>query len=109
VSTGPITLTVDFVAMERVGDGANQKEKLVAHFKEPNSKLLVVTSTKFDAIALIAKSDETDDWQRVVIVLDAGQVPYQGKLVDSVIIRPPRRPASRKPTPPPEPDFDDEI
>jgi hypothetical protein len=109
VSTAPITLTIDYVAMEPVGEGTNKKEKLVAHFKEPNAKLLVVTSTKFDAIALIAKSDETDDWQGLVIVLDAGRVPYQGKLVDSVVIRPPRRPPSRKPAPQPEPDFDDEI
>src|SRR5262249_11234319 len=72
VREGPRLLTTDFVSMEPVGEGANKKEKLVAHFKEQNSKLLVVTATKFDAIALIAKSDETEDWPGIKIVLEAG-------------------------------------
>ena len=66
-------LTIDHVAMEPVGEGTNQQEKLVAHFKEPNSKLLVVTPTKYDAISLIAQSDETEDWPGVKIVLEAGK------------------------------------
>jgi hypothetical protein len=70
------------------------------HFKEEDSKLLVVTPTKFDAIALIAKSDETDDWPGIEIVLESGKASFQGKLVDSVSIRaarnttPPKRPAA---------------
>lgn len=91
VSTGPIMLTIDFTAIEPVGEGTNQQQKLVAHFKEPNAKLLVVTPTKFDAIALIAQSDETEDWPGVKIVLEAGKASLQGKLVDSVSIRAPRR------------------
>ena len=37
VSTGPIMLTIDFTAIEPVGEGTNQQQKLVAHFKEPNA------------------------------------------------------------------------
>ena len=59
--------------MEPVGEGTNQQEKLVVHFKEPNSKLLVVTSTKYDAISLIAQSDDTEDWPGVKIVLEPGK------------------------------------
>ena len=51
-----------------------------------------MTPTKFDAIALIAKSDDTDDWPGVKIVLEAGNTQYQGKPVDCVRIRPPRNP-----------------
>jgi hypothetical protein len=111
VSTVPVSLTIDYAAMELVGEGANKQEKLVAHFKEPNAKLLVVTSTKFDAISLIAQSDDTDDWQGVKIVLEAAKVPFQGSLVDSIGIRAPRKTAPRKPVAPPveEAEFDDEI
>ena len=117
VSTGPIPLTSDYVAMEPVGEGTNQQQKLVAHFKEPNSKLLVVTPTKYDAISLIAQSDDTEDWSGVKIVLEAGKTSLQGKLVDCVIIRAPRRPTPQKAQAPqtaPAPaaaelDFDDEL
>jgi hypothetical protein len=78
VSTTPIMLTIDYVAMEPVGEGANKQEKLVAHFREPKAKLLVVSSTKYDAIALIAQSDETEDWPGVKIVLEPGRLPFKG-------------------------------
>jgi hypothetical protein len=80
--------------MESVGEGVSKQEKLVIRFKEENSKLLVVTPTKYDAIALIAKSDETDDWPGIKIVLESGKTTFQGKLVDSVTIRGPRKPPS---------------
>jgi len=100
VRDGRFLLTIDFARMESVGEGASKQEKLVQHFKEEDSKLLVVTPTKFDAIALIAKSDETDDWPGIEIVLESGKASFQGKLVDSVSIRaarnttPPKRPAA---------------
>jgi hypothetical protein len=111
VSTGPIMLTINYTAIEPVGEGTNQQEKLVAHFKEPNAKLLVVTSTKYDAISLIAQSDETEDWPGVKIVLEPGKASFQGKLVDSINIRAPRKPAAQKAPAPTgaEPDFDDEF
>jgi hypothetical protein len=54
VKTGPILLTINHVRIEPVGNGNNISDKCVASFREPNSKKLVVTSTKFDAIAMIA-------------------------------------------------------
>ena len=56
VRDSPLLLTIDYVDMELVGEGDNKKEKPVAHFKEEGSKLLVVSPTKFDAIALIARA-----------------------------------------------------
>jgi hypothetical protein len=121
VAGGPILLTVDFAQMEPVGEGANKTEKLIVHFKEQNSKLLVVTPTKWDAIALIAKNDDSDEWSGTQIVLEAGKAQLQGKLVDCVNIRPPRKPkrmgvpepAPSKPPAPPaaevDADFDDDI
>jgi hypothetical protein len=76
-----------------------------------------VTSTKFDAIAMIARSDDTENWAGVQIVLELGQANYQGKLVDAISIRAPRRP-NKLPAPPPpvtrppqakKADLDDEI
>jgi len=121
VAGGPILLTIDFAQMEPVGEGANKTEKWVVHFKEKDSKLLVVTPTKWDAIALIAKSDDSDEWSGTQIVLEAGKAQLQGKLVDCVNIRPPRRPKqmggaeAARPKPPAPPvaevdaDFGDEI
>jgi hypothetical protein len=108
VSTGPIMLTIDHVAREPVGDGTNKQDKPVAHFKEPNAKLLVLTPTKYDAISLIAQSDETEDWPGLKIVLEAGKASFQGKTVDSVTVRAPRKAAPRKPLPP-EDEFYDEV
>jgi hypothetical protein len=121
VAGGPILLTIDSAQVEPVGEGTNKTEKLVVRFKEKNSKLLVVTPTKWDAIALIAKSDDSDEWSGTQIVLEAGKAQLQGKLVDSVNIRPPRPPkrmgapelVSPKPSAPPvaevDADFNDEI
>ena len=114
VRDGRFLLTIDFARMESVGEGASKQEKLVLHFKEEDSKLLVVTPTKFDAIALIAKSDETDDWPGIEIVLESGKASFQGKLVDSVSIRAPRNPTPpKRPAAPPAPEaqteFDDAI
>jgi len=116
VKNGSILLTIDHVRIESVGNGTNISDKCVAYFREPNSKKLVVTSTKFDAIALIAKSDDTENWADVQIVLELGQANYQGKLVDAISIRAPRRPnklagpaapITRPPTT--EVDLDDQI
>jgi hypothetical protein len=108
VATGPIILTIDHVAREPVGDGTNKQDKPVAHFQEPNAKLLVLTPTKYDAISLIAQSDETEDWPGLKIVLEAGKASFQGNTVDSVIVRAPRKAAPRKPLPP-EDEFYDEV
>jgi len=101
-SRRPILLTISDVRMEEVGTGANASEKCVAYFKETDSKKLVVTSTKYDAISLIAKSDETKDWEGVQIVLEAGHALFAGKTVDAISIRPPRRsspPPATEPAP----------
>src|SRR5262245_8877140 len=92
VKSGAILLTISDVRIEPVGNGTNSSNKCVAYFQEPNSKKLVVTPTKFDAIAMIAKSDDTENWRGVQIVLELGKANYQGKLVDAISIRAPRRP-----------------
>src|SRR5262249_60150083 len=89
VKTGPILLTISQIRIEPVRNGTTTSDKCVAHFREPNSKKLVVTSTKFDAIAMIAKSNDTQNWPGVQIVLKLGQANYQANLVDAIRSRPP--------------------
>ena len=121
VRDGPIALTISQVTMEPVGEGVNKTDKAVAYFEEENSKLMVLSPTKFDAIALIAKSDETEDWSGTKIVLEAGKAMFQGKLVDCVNVRaprkqPPPKSAEKQPRTPAAPaataaeaEFDDEV
>jgi hypothetical protein len=116
VKSGPILLTISDIRVQPVGNGTNTSDKCIAHFREVNSKKLVVTSTKFDAIAMIARSDDTENWPGVQIVLELGKANYQGKLVDAISIRAPRRPnrlaapAAPIPRPPTtETDLDDQI
>ena len=120
--TSPILLTIASISSERLGEGREAKDKYVASFKEPGSKLLVVSSTKWDAIALIARTDESDDWPGTRIVLYRDKVTFGGKLVDGIKIRAPKI-SSSAPKPildtPPEAqngsasaiprDFDDEV
>jgi hypothetical protein len=118
VRDGPIALTISHVTMEPVGEGANKTNKAVAYFCEENSRRLVLSPTKYDAIALIAKSDETEDWPETKIVLEAGKAMFQGKRVDCINVRAPRQPtppkSAKTPVAPPqanaaEVEFDDEV
>jgi hypothetical protein len=109
VIDGPILLTIDSVQFEPVGDGTSKKDKPVARFKEEDSKLLVVSATKWDAIALIAKSDDTEGWGGVKIVLEAGKATYQGKLVDSINVRGPKQKGPPKPVVVADDELNDEI
>jgi hypothetical protein len=60
-----------------------------------------------------AWGSETDDWIGKEIELSAGQIEFNGKMHDSVLIRPvsPAIPMAqrKKPAPKQKPDFDDEI
>ena len=97
----PILLTIDHVSVERLGEGRDAKDKYVAYFKEPNSKGLVISPTKWDAIALIARDDNSDNWSGVQIVLYRDKVLFGGKMVDGMKIRAPRRRASTPSNPQP--------
>jgi hypothetical protein len=97
VAGGPILLTIADVRFEPVAEGSAKKDKPICRFHEEDSKLLVVSSTKWDAIGLITKSDDTDAWGGTKIVLEAGKATYQGKLVDSLNVR------ARKQRPAPKP------
>ena len=88
--TSPILLTIASVTPERLGEGRDAQDKYVASFEEQGSKLLVVSSTKWDAIALIARTDESDNWPGTRIVLYRDKVTFGGKLVDGIKIRAPR-------------------
>lgn len=72
-------MTIESVVIENIGD----EDKPVAYFTE--SKLgLVLNKTNANMIAEIAKSEETDNWIGVKIILYSTKVDYQGRRVDAI-------------------------
>ncbi len=98
-----VTVTIENVTFKKFDDGS----KLIATFKG-KEKALILNKTNSNMIAEIAKSDESDDWIGVRIVLMPAKTDYQGKRVDCVRVDYPEvnghAPAQRpkpKPLPPP--------
>ena len=74
-----VSLTIESVAMEEVGDGT----KPVVYFKGQN-KGLVLNKTNAAMIEEIAATDEMDDWGGVRVVLYPARVDFQGKRVPAI-------------------------
>lgn len=91
-----ITVQIDTVTMEDIGDGT----KPVLHFIGKD-KGLVLNKTNAAMVTEIAGTDETSDWHGVAIVLYPTRVDFQGKRVDAIRIDKPETPAAapRRPQP----------
>lgn len=84
-----VTVVIDRVAVEEVGDG----HKPVLYF-QGHEKGMVLNKTNSNNIAQ-AYGDETDDWIGAEVVMFPAMVDFQGKSVEAIRIRiPPRRPAN---------------
>lgn len=93
----PVLASILKVSIEEVFD----EQKPVLRFIGNNLKPMVLNKTNASTIAAIY-GDETDAWQGKQIVLFSSQVPFQGKMVDSIRLRAPKaRPAAPPPPPPP--------
>jgi hypothetical protein len=109
---GSAVVTINKAVLEPMKDfnGADTR-KVVLYFTS-KYKPLPLNRTNFDAVADIAGTDETDDWEKVKIELFVTQEFVKGKLTDVIRIRKPggavtkKKPATK---PDPKPDFNDEV
>jgi len=82
-----ITVRIDRVQMEEVGE--EKKEKPVIYF-EGKSKGLVLNVTNARTISAIF-GDDSEDWRGREILLFEAQVSYQGKTTVAIRVRVPKR------------------
>jgi hypothetical protein len=116
------TLKIKGVTEEKVGQGADQADKLIVWF-ENSKKGLVLNRTNNRTIRR-AYGDDTANWVGKLIVVFPTQADFRGRLVAAVRVRIPLKDNPRittgKPAPEPEPEilepeevgepiFDDEI
>jgi hypothetical protein len=80
-----VTVVIDKVRMEEVGQGADKKMKPVMSFKNA-SKSMVLNNTN-DATINELFGDDDRDWQGQKIVLYPSTTPFQGKTVPCVRVR----------------------
>jgi hypothetical protein len=84
-----VTVTMDEVRREELGQGADKETKPVLYFKG-KERGLVLNKTNANAITEMY-GDETDDWHGKKIVLVARFVEFQGKEVEAIRIKRPTR------------------
>jgi hypothetical protein len=73
--------------VERETVGRDKELKGVCYFRgEP--KGLVLNSTNARAIAAITQSEDCDDWPGTQVLLFVAAVDFQGRLVNSIRVRP---------------------
>jgi hypothetical protein len=77
-------VTIESVEVKAFDDGA----KLVIRF-QGRRKALVSNKTNSRRIALIAKSDDTDQWPGTKIVLRSEMVDFKGSPVAAIRVQPP--------------------
>ncbi len=94
---GPgILVTIKEVTQENVAkQGAPEELKWCIHFNELE-KPMVLNSTNAQLIAQIVKSDETEHWTGVKVVLfNDPSVSYAGKVTGGIRVRAPRGKAAQ--------------
>jgi hypothetical protein len=90
---GELTLTIDSLRRELIGQGSQAEEKYVLYF-EGEDRGLVLNKTNSTTIARL-HGEDTNDWIGKQITLFATEVPFQGEVVDALRVRSklPKRPA----------------
>jgi hypothetical protein len=86
---GPKVLTIAGISTENLGEGANTELKLVASFREPGSKKLVLNLARAEAIADLADTEDTNAWVGVAISMRKGVTRYQGQRVACMVVEAP--------------------
>jgi len=103
VKAKSIVAVISHVAQEKVGQGQDQKDKLVLHFE--NEKSLVLNRTNWETLE--DAFGDSDEWAGHKIKLYAARTQYQGKMVDAVRVQP----IASKPAPQAaeDPPFNDDL
>jgi hypothetical protein len=84
VKARPIVAIISGVAMELVGQGADQKRKPVLHLE--GEKPMVLNRTNFEALA--NAFGDSDEWPGRQIGVYATRVQYAGKTMDGLRVEP---------------------
>jgi hypothetical protein len=82
--------TIASVDFELVGAGATPEKKLVAHFAEPNTKPIVLNQINASTIAMLAATDDFEEWVGTRVVLYATTTEFQGKQVACIRLAAPK-------------------
>src|SRR5262249_20660594 len=82
--TKPILATISHVAMELVGQGADQKKKPVLYLEECNPMVLNATNWE----ALEAAFGDSDEWSAHKIKIKCERTQFQGKMADGFRVDP---------------------
>ncbi len=100
----PILVTIKSIAQDNVAKESEPAEMKYCLTFTNHPKPMVLNNTNAQIIAMILKSEETDDWKGKQIVLyDDPNVSFGGKLVGGVRVRAPRIKAAAAPAPSPAP------
>jgi len=91
-------VTISHLKMEDIGDD----HKPVVYFSG-KEKGLVLNKTNANMITEIAKTEETDRWSGLAIVLYPTKTDFQGKRVDAIRVDYPANGQMAAPAPPPPP------
>ena len=87
---GDLTLTIADVEIQEFPPSKGKptpEHKPVVHFREPNTKSLILNKTNFKTIAQVLKSEETDDWTGKKITLYATEVESFGEMTMAIRVR----------------------
>jgi len=108
-----VLLTITTIEQENVAPKDKEEELKYCVSFEESEKPMVLNSTNAQLIALIAKSEETDDWKGTKIVLyNDPSISFGGKITGGIRVRAPKGQATKpkvaaKPATKPVSDVDD--
>ncbi len=111
----PILVTIKSIHQENVAKENEPAELKFALSFTNCEKPMVLNNTNAQIIAMILKSEETDDWiGKQIVLYDDPNVSFGGKLVGGIRVRAPRvkgttksAPVQPEPEPEPEAEIDD--
>jgi hypothetical protein len=108
----PHVLEIASAPLETLNNNGTEQRKIVVYFKNAK-KRLPLNLTNFDAISVIAGTDETDDWPGTRIEVYPTTTEMKGETRPCIRIRAPSAPelqlAPKAKPKQPEPSLDDEI
>ncbi|MGA8693012.1 MAG: hypothetical protein WB689_04060 [Xanthobacteraceae bacterium] len=100
-----LTAEVEMARIEQVGQGSDQKEKLVVYFRRVQQGL-VCGAVVWDQFIEATGEEDSDDWQGHTVELYVTETTFGGKLVPAIRVR---KPGAKKKLKKAAPTMDDEL